>query len=784
MNEHTFPSRAEKEAAKAAGYPDFGKLNLAYVREGIENILKLIGRDGIFDEYTLHDMTHIDAMLELLDTIVPAHTAEIMTPADWLLIVLACYFHDLGMLVTKKEYKDREKSGFPAFRDNELLKGDEGIDYADTLSSLSDQEREKFYYQEFVRDNHADRVFHWVMGHAKEELGASHQAVEAINGLLDGLDDKLREDLAVICRSHHGDDLDNIDHVFVLRRAYGQPSETHANLQYSALLLRTVDLLQIQRSRVPSIMYKTIDPGNPKSQEEWAKQAKVRAILTARSDQAPDGQHDTIEVQAVYDEASGFFGLDAYLQFARDQLKQSYEWSDLGKKKGSKHDFPWRYINDDQVEARGFLPQRYEFSLDRRKILTLLTGHTLYNDSTVAIREIIQNAIDTVRFRDHAHKDEPLGAVRVEWDSKSLRLSVVDNGDGMERTTLEKHLLNVGSSYYQEQKFKDKFPDFSPISKFGIGVLSYFMISNDVEILTVHEDEECAHQVSLPSATQRYLIKTLPKDHADVKTVGPHGTRVTLKIRPSAGLRDLGEIVRYWIVLPECEVTLAVDDAEPLRIGFSSTREALQFYVGKELQSDEKLDEIKIETSDQIDGIDLAYATRFSRWFRVWNLVTRRSFMLSQSHWKELSKPPGVCVEGIRVSSSPPGYSFGGLFALANLTGTRAPRTNVARSDLEQTSELKSTFASVYEAVATHIEKEFGRIRKDGRGTTAAAIEADLLTAQLLREAKSPEDATTCIESLRILLLEDESGRRLASRNDLAALGSVCTAESPPSWTT
>ena len=49
MNEHTFPSRAEKEAAKAAGYPDFGKLNLAYVREGIENILKLIGRDGIFD---------------------------------------------------------------------------------------------------------------------------------------------------------------------------------------------------------------------------------------------------------------------------------------------------------------------------------------------------------------------------------------------------------------------------------------------------------------------------------------------------------------------------------------------------------------------------------------------------------------------------------------------------------------------------------------------------------------------------------------------------------------
>ena len=33
------------------------------------------------------------------------------------------------------------------------------------------------------------------------------------------------------------------------------------------------DILQIQKKRVPPVLYKLIDPSNPKSQEEWVKQA-------------------------------------------------------------------------------------------------------------------------------------------------------------------------------------------------------------------------------------------------------------------------------------------------------------------------------------------------------------------------------------------------------------------------------------------------------------------------------------------------------------------------------
>ena len=49
-------------------------------------------------------------MLTSLDYIIPKKVKEQLTSADWLLIVLSFYFHDLGMLVTKAEYENRNQS--------------------------------------------------------------------------------------------------------------------------------------------------------------------------------------------------------------------------------------------------------------------------------------------------------------------------------------------------------------------------------------------------------------------------------------------------------------------------------------------------------------------------------------------------------------------------------------------------------------------------------------------------------------------------------------------------
>ena len=108
---------AEKKAAEAENLGAFQGIKLIYIRNQVENMLALIGQGGFFDQYTRHDISHIDGMLKIVEWIIPDNTKEHMSKADWLMLVLAIYFHDLGMLVTTKEFENREKdSAFVEYR--------------------------------------------------------------------------------------------------------------------------------------------------------------------------------------------------------------------------------------------------------------------------------------------------------------------------------------------------------------------------------------------------------------------------------------------------------------------------------------------------------------------------------------------------------------------------------------------------------------------------------------------------------------------------------------------
>lgn len=121
-------SKAEKNATRAEELKAFSGIKLSHIKSKVAEILTLIGRGGIFDEYTKHDITHVNELLNSLDWLIPEATASIMTPADWMMIVLAIYFHDLGMLVTKDEYINRDKSSFSEYK-LKAYDGSFGLDY-------------------------------------------------------------------------------------------------------------------------------------------------------------------------------------------------------------------------------------------------------------------------------------------------------------------------------------------------------------------------------------------------------------------------------------------------------------------------------------------------------------------------------------------------------------------------------------------------------------------------------------------------------------------------------
>ena len=799
-------TRAEREAQKAEDLPAFSGIKLLHIKRSIAELLRQIGGNGIFDEYTRHDISHIDAMLELLDWLIPADTRDKLTAADWLMTVLAIYFHDLAMLVTKDEFKRRDESGFREFCDRELFQGDQGIDYRAKIDKLPPAERERFLYQEFIRHKHAERIRCWVTGQARDGLGVSPQLVKEIDNLLRNLDAVFRRDLGAVCESHHLDDLGDCGK-YSPRQPYGQSTQETANLQYCAILLRTADLLHVTRDRTPSLTFRTLNPSDPISQQEWAKQMAVRSVRPQLgrdkegnfSETAPQ---DTVEIYANFKSPDGFFGLTSYLSFAQNQLRKSNEWVESSRRsQGVTLAFPWKYIDTGHIETDGFLSKTFQFTIDQAKILDLLTGHTLYNDASIVLRELAQNAIDAVRLQcrieGKASADE--GKIAINWESKDRVLSIQDNGTGMSQSIIENHLLKVGASRYQDPEFKKKHPDFCPISRFGIGILSAFMVADSVEIVTCHQDDEQARQLTLKSVHGRYLINLLDKEKApDVRSLGKHGTRIRLHVRPSAKkFDDPLQIARKWIVIPNCRVTIKINGKRPIRIGFKSPREALENVLEADgykvigASTRPKHRDVRIQELEAKDsGVLLAFATVWSAYFQEWSFLIhdretteQYDFLVPDETGEADETVLGdcSCVEGIRVKSGSPGFEGPCIYAIGNAVGPRAPRTNVARSALEQTPELNEMLEALYRLYCQHVKDEMtAQHEKRGLSLTWAVQEAGYLLETVFRPAgkglTNHSFASKAVaDVVPMLLLEEGHLRRAVSLTEFRQQSSFCT---------
>jgi hypothetical protein len=802
MNAYPPSSDAEHRAAKAGELEAFSGFNLAHVKQQVAELLRHIGEGGIFDEYTRHDIQHIESMLEMVKWLIPTPTQQEMSTADWLLIVLSIYFHDLGMLVTKEEYRNRNSTNFPEYAKQRLASADnEGKDYQERLKQLSDEERERFLYQEFVRAHHATRIRHWLEASGDARLGKAQKLSEEIRVLLSSLDMTFLRDLALVCESHHSDDLDDTNK-YPIERPYGNSEDEVANVQYAAIMLRTTDLLQITRDRTPSIAFRVLAPSDPLSQGEWAKQMSVRAIRPqlARDNEgnvALGQERSIIDVHADFTEEDGFFGLTSYLTYASKQLNQSYEWAQESQRKhGSRFSFPWRSISTDHIRPIGFLPRQFEFRIDQAKILSLLTGHTLYNDSNVVIRELAQNAIDAVRLaRMNAEKEGGSdlalheGLVQIRWDLQSRMLEFRDNGTGMTQEIIEDNFLRVGSSRYQDPKFKEAHPGFNPISRFGIGVLSAFMIADSIEVYTCHPDEPEVRQISLRSVRGRYLIRLLNKGTDEIaRSLMPHGTLVRLRVRASADVADVLEVAKTWFVLPNCRLTVSVDGKEDQRVGYTSLEDALRDLLVRHGVVREELFEdgsVQIRIARR-GATSVAYAVIWSKWFRCWELLNSGNVWASAA----LSAPQfgskrirsefpilGTCVEGVRVEFDTPGYRVRHIMAIANASGEGAPRTNVARSGLEDTAELSALRRDIYSIYLSHIQEEFDELRRSrGYSITRASSECEFFLNDLVggsrdsgpvidsREGSSIKNE---IRQLRIFVVEDGYLRRPVSLAEL-----------------
>lgn len=776
-------SNAEKLAEKAENLKAFSGLKLLHVKKQVELILNQIGKNGIFEEYTKHDISHIDYMLESLDDIIPESTKPLLTSSDWLMITLSIYFHDLGMLVTKDEFNSRDKTSFPNFKET-IINGEYGLDYRDKILGITNKdEQDRFIYQELVRKTHAERIKYWILGEKNASFSIELQAITEIHSLLHSVDNMFRRDLALVCESHHLSDLEDFEK-YKTNQQYGPSKDEIVNLHYSALILRTADLLHITSDRTPSIEFNLINPSDPISQEEWAKQKAVKAVRP-QSKKDKEGNineqipKDTFEVIALFEDEKGFFGLISYLNYADKQLKENYKYNELSKKlHATGFDYPWKNIDDSSIQAENFDKRQFEFVLDQTKILDLLVGHTLYNDHTVVLRELTQNSIDACRLKEHENNNSDYTPkINIEWKENEKELSFTDNGTGMTLEIIQNHLLKVGSSRYQDENFKKKYPNFSPISRFGIGLLTCFLIADDIDIITKSAENEKAILLKIKKVHGKYLLKYLSLDKIP-EEIRNHGTTIKLFVRSDVNLKNIEADLKKWILIPNCELTLN-DNGTSSKIGFKSPKDVLNYNL-KTLGYDVNEKEIKIHEITK-NGVTIAYALRYIEHWKEW-------VFLEATEFDATSFPVGTCIEGVRVDFRTPGFDGVGIFAIVNTVGKDAPKTNVARSNIEKTQESENLHYHIYELYLEHISGELQSLKKEGFSITWAANETNYLLNTFTTTVKgynkpsvkllNPNFFEKAMFNLENILIEQNENRILINLKKLHELKHFWTIDS------
>ena len=765
----------EKRAEKAENLSFCNGIKLSAIKNTIASMLKTIGTNEIFEQYTVHDISHINKMLKIAEWLIPEATKSKMTSAEWLMLTLSIYLHDLGMVVSKKEFEQRNSNTkFLAFKEKTLQTA--------TPEYIKAAEDEKYLYQEFVRANHAYRIREWLENKGQNIYGNADDQCEILNQALNGLFEKFKNDLGMVCESHHKDDLEDFSK-YKISSKYGDDEQEIVNLNYIAVILRCADLLHITSDRTPSVERKLLDISNPISILEWEKQQAVTSVCP-QSKRNSEGNidetivKDTIEIHAYFsgaDTAEAFFGLSSYLQYVKKELEVCHKITQIAKRQeNAHHEFPWKNIDESNIETEGFEAKKLEFTIAQDNILKLLVGHTLYNDSSVVVRELSQNAIDAIKLQsiETSQKSHTSyeGKIRIEWNEKDRILSFADNGTGMTIHDIENYLLKVGASKYRQKQFQEAHKDFNPISRFGIGILTCFMVANDIDIETKSESEAWVNILCLRNVNGKYLLKK----ETPTKTNGyiqEHGTIIKLHVRTDVDMNDLEINLKKWIVLSDIPITLIVN-GEEISIGNKTLKDVLVSFLKEENYNvDDK--SIKVEEKT-IGNVTVACALRYNDYLSDWSFLQVHSF---DDRTKTI--PLGTCVEGIRVEFSTPGYKSNNIFAIANIRGSKY-QTNVARTALEYDANNEALKA-IYDCYRLFIEDQIKSLEEKNYSKSWAIQESHYIMAPLIKESYSndgvdPIDEKLLIKSLsdiRCLFVEKDGKRDVLSVNDTVEIEKI-----------
>lgn len=131
----------------------------------------------------------------------------------------------------------------------------------------------------------------------------------------------------------------------------------------------------------------------------------------------------------------------------------------------------------------------YRFQVNLGGIIDLLSNHT-YSSPQVYIRELLQNGVDAIVARNNFQPGHS-GEMHIELQEQSRDDAPVlvfkDDGIGLTEAEIHLFLATIGQTSKRDEWLQQR-TDF--IGQFGVGLLSCFMVSDEVIVVTCSAKEE------------------------------------------------------------------------------------------------------------------------------------------------------------------------------------------------------------------------------------------------------------------------------------------------------
>ncbi|TKG38832.1 HD domain-containing protein, partial [Vibrio tasmaniensis] len=404
---------------------------------------------------TVHDLTHMDALWDMLDILTGGDYR--LNPAEAYVLGGAILLHDSAMTISiypngVNELKETAEyiDAYAYFEDNShLAKEDDGYLIAAQGYAISDT----------LRLKHAENA---------ETLATQKWDSKVSDGAFYLIDDsELREHYAHsigrVAHSHHWDVDKAVSELSHCKGAFtGFPADWNVNEIKLALILRCIDAMHLDDRRAPTFTsaLRTI---NEESAIHWKFQSKLaQPTLVSRKIQYTSKSPFTIEEASAWNLCFDTIQMvDLELRNASDiQERLSIQRFEAQGVVGSGS--PGALAQHIQVKDWTPIPLNLQVS-DVPSLALTLGGTDLYDFPLTPIREMIQNSADAIEARAVLDEDFDVGDGKIviklmEVEGKGHVLEITDNGVGMSERILTKVLLDFGMSFWKSKAARSEFP--------------------------------------------------------------------------------------------------------------------------------------------------------------------------------------------------------------------------------------------------------------------------------------------------------------------------------------